>query len=264
MQLTADSPRQNLQQAATIRRITRETPSIKTLELEVDSAPGAFRFEAGQWIDLFIPHMETVGGFSLVSAPAQLPMLELAVKESDHAPARWCFQEAREGDAVQIRVGGSFTLDGAEVGAFCGPQSGGDGAPNMLLVAGGIGVNPLFSMFGTVAEKLGRDPTAHRPDRRCHMLYSARTEEELLFRERIERMSALHGPVLSHEFRITEQGRNRIDAAAVEAALAEFAGPGGRPPVVYICGPPQFTDDVEAYCLAAGLPAECVRLERWW
>lgn len=68
------------------------------LHVENDSKEGreAFRFRAGQWVDFFVPGLDKVGGFSMVSTPEDLPVLRLAVKKADFAPpARWVHHEAQ-------------------------------------------------------------------------------------------------------------------------------------------------------------------------
>ena len=47
---------------------------------------------------MFIPNMETVGGFSICSTPEQFLMteeVELAVKNSPHPPANWIHTKVR-------------------------------------------------------------------------------------------------------------------------------------------------------------------------
>lgn len=67
-----------------------------------------------------------------------------------------------------IRVGGDFHL-----------SPGVEGLTDLLLIAGGVGMNPLFSMLthhvGTLVGR-GKD--------HVRLLYSAKTENELLFKVR--------------------------------------------------------------------------------
>jgi NAD(P)H-flavin reductase len=60
--------------------ITDVSDSTKLFRIRVDSPD--FEFKPGQWVDLFIPSIDTIGGFSLVSAPSELPELQLAIKYS--------------------------------------------------------------------------------------------------------------------------------------------------------------------------------------
>lgn len=131
---------------AVIAHIQQETPTVKrfTLEPVVGGAePPQLRFLPGQWVDLFIPGVHTVGGFSFTSTPRQLEKegsFELAVKRSTHPPAAWLHNKARVGDCVSVHVGGSFRY------------LPGDEHRPLLLVAGGIGITPLFSILKHVCE----------------------------------------------------------------------------------------------------------------
>ena len=93
---------------ATVAAVAQATPTIKTFELALE-APTPFA--AGQWLDVHIPGLETVGGFSLVSAPAQsLQRVQLAIKESAHPPARWMHRDAAVGAELVVRVGGNVKV----------------------------------------------------------------------------------------------------------------------------------------------------------
>lgn len=66
----------------------------------------ALSFLPGQWVDFFIPHVPTVGGFSFVSTPRQLDRcgtFELAVKRSRHLPAAWI--HGKVGVAARVQSG---------------------------------------------------------------------------------------------------------------------------------------------------------------
>lgn len=85
---------------AVITGIQELSPTVRALQLHIENdskeGRGAFRFRAGQWVDFFVPGLDKVGGFSMVSTPEDLPVLRLAVKKADFAPpARWVHHEAQ-------------------------------------------------------------------------------------------------------------------------------------------------------------------------
>ena len=67
---------------ATVRELTRLSPTTTGLRLEVDADAAAFAFEPGQWVDFHIPGVDALGGYSITSIPSDLPALDLAVKAS--------------------------------------------------------------------------------------------------------------------------------------------------------------------------------------
>ena len=91
---------------------------------------------------MFIPAMETVGGFSITSTPKKLPYFDLAVQKTNHPPTLWLAEECKVGDVVSIRSGGTFYWDKSF------------DKKKVMLVAGGIGINPLFSILSEVKNML--------------------------------------------------------------------------------------------------------------
>ena len=123
--------------AAEVIEVSSLSPTVKKVVLRPE--PGV-SFAAGQWVDFFIPGLERVGGFSMSSAPSQLEeegTMDLAVKASLAAPAHWVHTTCKVGDTVGLRVGGNFFH----------PSPGLPFPHNILLVAGGVGINPLFSIM---------------------------------------------------------------------------------------------------------------------
>ena len=78
------------------------------------------------------------------------------------------------GDELQIRVGGDF---------FYAPPTP-NSATDLLLIAGGVGINPLISMLRHHVWLLSKAT----PSKDCHgngavqLLYSAKNENELIFK----------------------------------------------------------------------------------
>ncbi len=71
-----------------------------------------------------------------------------------------------------MRVGGNFYFD---------PQPS-DPAVDLLLIAGGVGINPLYSILLHAADLL-RQTHGHRyTPGRTHLCYSAKNTKELLFK----------------------------------------------------------------------------------
>lgn len=137
---------------ASVHEVHRATHNVVRLHLRVDEAHAdAFRFRPGQWVDVWLPGVRQIGGFSMVSSPSELPFFALAVKASPFPPARWLAEEARPGHRLQCRAGGSFHWMAQD--AHEGLQ-----ANRLLLVAGGVGINPLYAMVRDLALLLDQTP----------------------------------------------------------------------------------------------------------
>ena len=114
-----------------------------------------------------IPGLDVIGGFSITSTPAQLRQqgtLDLAVKQSDHPPAAWLHSRCRPQTQLRLRFGGDF---------FCLPTP--NSSTPLLLLAGGVGINPLFSILQHAAAIRPKPPP-------LALLFSAADEDELIFR----------------------------------------------------------------------------------
>jgi hypothetical protein len=185
--------------------------SVRLLEVRVDApcsvdlpapahAERSFSYEAGQWCDFAAPGVATVGGFSFVSAPrvsplaavaardllpppaaaaAAAPSVSLAVRRSAHAPAAWVHAAAAPGAVVRLRAGGRFTP--SSCGLLAAVQAPGAPLPppraglrHVVLVAGGVGINPLCSILLALSQWYTGDAAVPAPPA-ISLLYAARS-----------------------------------------------------------------------------------------
>ena len=148
---------------ATITSIARQTPTIKSFDLDLGGRE--LGFKPGQWVDFFVSleGAEGVGGYSITSSPSIQDSIGLAIKldEGDHPVTNWLHKEARVGDSVEISLGGDF---------YYTP----DMIDPIVLIAGGIGLTPLMSIVRAIAESGQPPPTT--------LIYSVSTPSEILFR----------------------------------------------------------------------------------
>lgn len=84
--------------------------------------PSQYSFLPGQWVDLHIPDVPQIGGFTITSTPREAGVvanglvqnggyLELAIQKSPrNPPAAWLWRPAADiiGSKLGVRIGGSF------------------------------------------------------------------------------------------------------------------------------------------------------------
>jgi len=225
------------------------SPTVKSLTLSVKK-PGGLTFQSGQWVDFFIPGEDKVGGFSICSPPSQLESsgtLELAIKFSTWPPAHWVHTVCKPGDTVGVRVGGEFLY----------PTSGFGSPHSILLVAGGVGINPLYSIW-LHTRNLVSENHPNKPQE-VTLLYSARNNEELIFKRELS--SGLGEKFHMKTFLTREGTSKRIQKEDLCEALQ---GMQGKKKICFICGPAAMAEQVAEWLLQLGVEKENVIFENWW
>lgn len=236
-------------QIATIEKIERRTPRTRSFTLKLAEP---FMYEAGQHVDVRLTApdgYQARRGYSIASAPEVGPdHIELCIEELEGGEVSPFFQMvAQPGDTLELRgpLGGHFIWNAEE------------GGP-VLLIGGGSGVVPLMSM--------ARHRAASGPDVPMALLFSARTWDDVIFREELLDM---HGRrdgfdlvlTLTRESETPESTHTRrIDSGMVLQAIDQFPAPPKR---VYICGSNPFVDAAASACIEAGIPAQKIRTERY-
>ncbi|CAN9503851.1 unnamed protein product [Ophioblennius macclurei] len=263
LERTASNSRQNALYPAEVCGIINESETVKRLRI---AAHPDFTFKAGQWVDFFIPGVETVGGFSMCSSPGLLQregVVELAVKYAKHPPAHWVHTMCTVGSRVAMRVGGDFFFD----------PSPSDPSADLLLVAGGVGINPLYSILLHAADllRLRRASGGRGYDLgSAHLCYSAKNTQELLFKSSIIEACREFPDKFSCDFRVTQQSadvdphlqpfinRGRI----TEEELRTHVDP--QRTLCYLCGPPPMIEAISKTLMDLGLSKDKILFEKWW
>jgi vanillate O-demethylase ferredoxin subunit len=186
-------------------------------------------FTAGAHVDLHLPN-GMIRQYSIASAQGDRARYVLGIKrdEKTRGGSAYMHDSLRVGEV--LRVGGPrnhFPL--VETGA------------PVVLIAGGIGVTPLYSMLDR-ARAIGIDWAVH---------YAVRSREDAALLRELE---AIEGGVHLH-FDAEAEGRP-ID-------LAGIIGAAPRDAHLYCCGPTPMIDAFEAVARAAGFPDEQIHVERF-
>ena len=233
-------------QFATVSALIDETPDVRSIELDTPAWRG---HRAGQHVDVRLTAedgYQAQRSYSIASAPEDERVVLTVERLDDGEVSPYLVDELRPGDKLEIRgpVGGYFVWEEA----LGGP---------LLLVGGGSGVVPLRAIL-----RHHRTLGSAVPVR---LLYSARTLEDVIYRDELARYAAGDDGVDIH-FTLTRQqpegwsgyGR-RID----RDMLGDVSWPPRERPLVYVCGPTAFVETTASALVSLGHEPARVRTERF-
>jgi ferredoxin-NADP reductase len=225
-------------QLAEVAELIPETPTVKTIVLDVPEWPG---HRAGQHVDVRLTAedgYQAQRSYSIASAPEDERLAITVERLVDGEVSPYLTDELIAGDKLELRgpIGGYFVWS-AELS---GP---------LLLVGGGSGVVPLRSMLLHHGAAGSSVPV--------RLLYSARSLEDAIYRQELEDFEVVYALTRAQPPGWTGYAR-RVD----EEMLREVAFPGAEG-IAYVCGPTRFVEAVADGLLAVGYGAERVRTERF-
>ncbi|ETI26387.1 hypothetical protein G647_03164 [Cladophialophora carrionii CBS 160.54] len=192
---TAEEPRQQGVWSARLSKVDQVNSKIRLLRLSLPKDGPPLRHLPGQYVDLYIPNIDVVGGFTITSPPQasvqsqEDPHIELAIQDSpSNPPAAYLWRPVSDilDSTVSFRVGGSFVYPPPTL-----KREERERIDRVVFVAGGVGINPIMSMISAMheagANRLGGMPME------VSVLYSARREknaetdqeEDILFATRL-------------------------------------------------------------------------------
>jgi ferredoxin-NADP reductase len=233
-------------QEAVIERIVPRTPRVISVFLHVRLDA----YVAGQHVDVRLTApdgYQAQRSYSIASAPGAED-IELAIERLEDGEVSPFFHEvARPGDTIEVRgpIGGHFIWR-AE-----------DGGP-ILLIGGGSGVVPAMAIV--------REWSATRPKTPVLLVYSARTWEELIFRDELLNTETLE-PNFTFIATTTRGPRHRaedfdqrLDRSLLRDALTRW---GHTARDVYVCGSNAFVEAITSSLVLESVPAARIRTERY-
>ncbi|URM96545.1 FAD-binding oxidoreductase [Actinomadura madurae] len=227
-----------------IAEVRRETPTALTFVLEdTGDGQGSFDFRPGQYFTLVadIDGRTVRRAYSATSAPGS-SRLEVTVKHvEDGRFSTHAHRDLRAGDRLAVRgPSGSFHTE---------PRL----PEEIVLVAAGSGITPMMSMIRTrLADRAGRG--------RIALLYSSRSEEEIIFADDLARLEKDDRDRLSVTHVLTSRD-GRLDAAGVGRWITELQP--SRDAHYYLCGPEPLMDTVRDVLAGLAIPDTRVHHERY-
>jgi ferredoxin-NADP reductase len=229
-------------QTATVGAVVNQTPTARTLMLDVADWPG---HRAGQHVDIRLTAedgYQAERAYSIASAPGE-PLAITVERLEDGEVSPYLTQEAQPGDSLEVRgpIGGYFVWEPV----FGGP---------LLLLAGGSGIVPLRAILRYRALLGSSVP--------IRLLYSSGRLEDVIYRDELsvhlEGLEVIYALTRSQPAGWAGYAR-RVD----EAMVADVAWPAADKPLAYVCGPTSFVETVAAGLVGLGYPPVRVRTERF-
>lgn len=162
---------------------------------------------------------------------------------------------------MAVRVGGEFFFD---------PQPA-DASRNLVLIAGGVGINPLLSILRHAAD-LHRDRANKGSGYEIgtvKLFYSAKSTSELLFKKNILDLVNEFPEKIACSLHVTKQ------TTPISAELKPYITEGriteedlrehlSKETLFYLCGPPPMTDFFSKQLESSHVPRENICFEKWW
>jgi ferredoxin-NADP reductase len=180
-----------------------------------------------------------------IATPANGSALELTVERIDDGEVSpYLTEDAQADDQFELRgpIGGYFVWDGS-------------GDEPVLLVAGGSGMVPLIAML--------RHHRASRSDADARLLLSARSLDDVLYREELETLAGAVGVYITLTRGPVPDGWDGFTGRIDSQMLAAVGPAAGERPAVYVCGPTPFVENAAELLVESGHDPGRVHTERF-
>jgi uncharacterized protein (TIRG00374 family) len=231
---------------ARVVAVVDDTPSTRTLTLEGIDRPLPPHLP-GQYVNLFVEVDGTATSrpMSISSPRREDGRFELTIRRK---PGGFV-----SGRLLALQVGDELMLSGVE-GDFC-YQPVRDGK-DLVFLAAGSGIAPFTGMIEEILER--------HADTRVSLLHGDRTEEELIFRGRLEALAARHPGRLTIRHALTRPSHGwagasgRINRRQIEQLLAGASLDGKS---FFVCGPPAMEQGAVRALEALGVRRGRIRIE---
>jgi ferredoxin-NADP reductase len=239
-----------------VAAVIRETADCVSLVLE-DSEGAPFLFAAGQFFTIVvrIAGNEYRRAYSASSASNVTGSVTISVKRVDGGVVSNFLHDHVECGTTLELLGpsGDFVLPA--------PRPGASTPRTFLMIAGGSGITPVASILRTA---LAADEAT-----RFVLVYGSRSADDVIFARDLDALAQVHTARLKVAYVLANAATSAgyhvgmLDreglAAVLDAEGVSLEAIDG----CYVCGPEQMMDATAECLVARGLPAACIKFERF-
>jgi ferredoxin-NADP reductase len=221
-------------------QIVRETPTVQTFRL---ADPGSdrlpFDFLPGQFLQVEVmPEAEKTArrSYTIASSPTQRAYVELTVKrEEQGAVSKYLHDKVAIGDLLKVTGPfGEFTFTGTD-------------AESIVLIAGGVGITPMMSVLRYLTDIAWSG--------QIFFLYGARSTEEFVFRDELERLERRFANL--HVMAAMQRSAGTVwlgPEGPITQEMLRSAVPDIAKRRVHLCGPPGMMAAIRGQLAELGVP----------
>jgi len=229
--------------------IIDETYDVKTFRF-VTSPPMVFNYLPGQFVTLKleIDGKQVMRSYSISSSPSRPHSLDITVKRvpppmdvPDAPPglvSNWLHDHLQVGTEVKLSSPmGKFTC-------FPNPQQ------KLLFISAGSGITPMMSMSRYLCDTVS--------DTDIIFIHSARSEQDIIFRQELELMACRH-PQFKLAINITRSELRKAWLGYIKRlneSMLQAIAPDFLQRTVYVCGPNPFMQSVKSMLQGLNFPME--------
>jgi ferredoxin-NADP reductase len=219
--------------------IIEETDDVKTFRL-VGPSPVLFSFKPGQFVTIkpVIHDKEVRRSYTISSSPSRPHCLEITIKRTPGGlVSNWMHDHVKLGDLLSVHgPSGMFSC-------FNYPSR------KMLFIGAGSGITPVMSMLRWIVD------TAADVD--AHLLVSAKSPRDIIFRNELNWMSSRHSGIrvgVTCTSRVTGADSWTGLTGRCDEKMLKLFTPDLLERHIFMCGPPPFMEAVKETLRLLGFP----------
>jgi ferredoxin-NADP reductase len=232
---------------ATVVALRDETPTARTLTLDVPDWPGHI---AGQHVDVRVTAPDgysAVRSYSIASAPDSKAHIELTIERLPNGEVSpYLTQIVAPGDRLEVRgpIGGWFVWRTEQT-------------EPVQLIAGGSGIVPLMAMIRWRASAGNKS--------QFRLLYSVREPRAVFYRDELQALADKDRSLnLAYAYtRVTPTDWPRPPGRVDAFLIADATWPSSLAPTCYVCGPTSFVETATDLLSASGIRRDKIKTERF-